>query len=368
MSYTEFGKLSDAQVKVWAKDLWLTAKHNSFVNRFMGTDQNSMIQVVKELTKTSKGDKAIIQLVGDLQEDGVVGDNESEGNEEAMQAHVQEIKLDMISHAVINKGKLADQRSTINFRTTGKSGLAEWMSQRVDELAMLTAAGISFQYKTNGALRTSNSQFPALEFAADVKAPTSERGLMWTGSSLDYSNTANITNAFVPKYNMIVDLVTRAKEQRIRALRSGGKDYYVVLVAPGTLGALKKDPDYKDALVALASRDGQNSPWFTGGAVTMDGAVIHEHSDVYNTKGAAAGAKWGAAGAVNGTRTMLCGAQALAMLDLGLPDWAEKSFNYGKRHGINVDKFIGLLKPQFESAVTGSVEDHAILTCDHYLG
>ncbi|WP_343629760.1 DUF4043 family protein [Comamonas aquatica] len=301
MSYTEFGKLSEAQVKVWAKDLWLTAKHNSFVNRFMGTDQGSMIQVVKELTKTSKGDKAIIQLVGDLQEDGVVGDNESEGNEEAMQAHVQEIKLDMISHAVINKGKLSDQRSTINFRSTGKNSLAEWLSQRIDELAMLTAAGISYEYKTNGAKRSSNSQFPVLEFATDVKAPTSERGLMWTGAGLDYSSTANITNAFVPKYNMIVDL------------------------------------------------------------------VIHEHSDVFNTKGAAAGDKWGAGGNVNGTRTMLCGAQALAMLDLGLPDWNEKSFNYGKRHGINVDKFLGLLKPQFESAVTGAVEDHAILTCDHYL-
>lgn len=367
MSFTAFGDLSEAQVKVWAKDVWLHAKHNSFVHRFMGNDQNSMIQVIKELTKTSKGDKAIIQLVGDLQEDGVIGDDESEGNEEAMQNHAREINLDMISHSVINKGKMSDQRTTIGFRETAKDRLQNWLSQRIDELAMLTMAGVSYNFKTDGSVRNSKSPFPGLSFAADVKAPTAERGLMWTGSGLDYSNTANITSAFVPKYDMIVDMVTRAKEQRIRALRSGGKDYYVILVAPGTLGALKKDPDYKDALVALAMRDGEKSPWFTGAAVTMDGAVIHEHSDVYNTKGAAVGSKWGAAGAVNGTRTMLCGAQALAMLDLGLPDWTEKKFNYDKRQGINLDKFIGLLKPQFPSATDNTIQDHGILTCDHYL-
>lgn len=367
MSYSEFGKLTDAQVKVWAKDLWCTAKQKSFVSRFMGTDENSVIQVVKELTKTTKGNQAVIQLIGELQEDGVIGDNTNEGNEEAMQLQTQVIKLDAIQHAVKNKGKLDDQKTTVDFRKASKHTLAEWLSQRVDELALLTAAGISYEYKTNGALRNAKSQYPQLEFAADVKAPTSERGLMWTGAGLDYSNTASITDAFAPKYNMIVDLVTRAKEQRMRALRSGGKEYYVVLVAPGTLGALKKDPDYKDALVALASRDGQNSPWFTGAAVTMDGAVIHEHSDVYNTKGAAAGAKWGAGGNVNGTRTMLCGAQALAMLDFGLPDWEEDSRDFRKVHAVQVYKQLGLLKPQFTSPVDGSLQDHNILTCDHYL-
>lgn len=139
--HTNFGDLSEKQVKVWAKDVWLTAKNNSFVNRFMGTDQNSMIQVIKDLTKTTKGEKAIIQLVGDLQEDGVIGDNESEGNEEAMQSHAQEINLDLISHSVINKGKLSDQGSVINFRRTGKDQLAYWLSDRLDELAMLTLAG-----------------------------------------------------------------------------------------------------------------------------------------------------------------------------------------------------------------------------------
>ena len=117
----------------------------------------------------------------------------------------------------------------------------------------------------------------------------------------------------------------------------------------------------------MAAKAGTDSPWFTGATVTVDGAVLHEHNLVYTTKGAAAGAKWGAAGAVNGTRTLVCGAQALGMLDLGAPDWVEKLFQYDSQQGINVDKMIGLLKPRFPSIYTGTEEDHAVIACDHFL-
>jgi hypothetical protein len=89
--------------------------------------------------------------------------------------------------------------------------------------------------------------------------------------------------------------------------------------------------------------------------VTVDGVVFHEHRLVYNTKGAAAGAKWGAGGNVNGTRTLLCGAQALGMADIGTPEWNEKEFQYGSQQGINVDKMFGLLKPKFYSIYDKSV-------------
>lgn len=35
-----------------------------------------------------------------------------------------------------------------------------------------------------------------------------------------------------------------AKENYVKPLMEGGKEYYVLLVAPGTLAALKKDADY----------------------------------------------------------------------------------------------------------------------------
>ena len=363
---TNFAALTPKQKIVWSRDVWSAARDQMFIKNFIGTGENALIQRITELTKTEKGEKVLMHLVADLVEDGVIGDNEREGNEEAMQSYSQEITIDLLTHSVRNKGKLAEQKTVINFRKMGKDRLAFWLANRCDQLAFLTMAGISYAFKNNGAPRV-GSPFPNLAFAADVSAPTSKRALMFDGTSLAASVTGNITTSFVPKYTMIVDLIAYAKEHYIKPLKSGGKDYYVLFVHPQTLAALKKDPDYQRAVVAVATKAGLDSPWFTGATVTVDGAVIHEHNLVYNTKGAASGSKWGAAGAVNGTRTMLCGAQALGMADLGAPEWTEKLFQYDSQQGINIDKMLGLLKPKFYSIYDGSTEDFGIVTCDHYL-
>ncbi len=337
-----------------------------FINRFIGSGDGAMIQRITELTKTEKGEACIIQLVADLVEDGVQGDNEREGNEEAMNSSSQEIQIDLISHGVRNKGKLADQKTVINFRTMGMSRLSYWLANRCDQLAFLTLSGISYAYQNNGALRSS-STFANLSFAADVSAPSSLRSLMWDGTSLSVSNTGNITNAYLPNYKMIVDALAYAKDHYMKPLMAGGKEYYVGLVKPGTIAALKKDPDYQRAVVGVATKQGVDSPWFTGGTVTIDGLVLHEHRLVYSTKGLASGSKWGSGGLVDGTRTLICGAQALGMSDLGPPEWDEKTFQYNSQQGINVDKMFGLLKPKFYSIYDGSVQDFAVLAIDHFL-
>jgi N4-gp56 family major capsid protein len=363
---TNFAALTPQQKIVWSRDVWQSARDQMFIKRFIGTGENAVIQRITELTKTEKGEQVIMHLVADLVEDGVIGDNEREGNEEAMQSYSQVLNMDLITHSVRNKGKLAEQKTVIKFREMGKSRLAYWLANRVDQLALLSMSGISYALNNNGSQR-SGSPFPMLSFAADVTAPSAKRSLMWDGTALVPSVTGNITAAYVPSYKMIVDLIAYAKENYVTPLMSGGKEYYVLFVQPGTLAALKKDPDYQRAVVAVATKAGTDSPWFTGATVTIDGAVIHEHRLVFHTKGASAGNKWGAGGNINGTRTLLCGAQALGMADIGTPDWTEKSFQYDSQQGINVDKMFGLLKPKFYSIYNKSVEDFAVIAVDHYL-
>jgi N4-gp56 family major capsid protein len=366
MSLTNFAALTPQQKIVWSRDVWSAARDQMFVKRFMGTGDNAVIQRITELTKTEKGEQVIMFLVADLVEDGVIGDNEREGNEESMQSYSQIINIDLMTHSVRNKGKMADQKTVIKFRETGKDRLAYWLANRVDQLAFLTLSGISYAFQNNGLARTT-SPFPNLSFAANVAAPTSKRSLMWNGSALVTSNTATIDATYIPSYRMIVDAIAYAKSHYIKPLMSGGKEYYVMFVAPGTLAALKKDPDYQRAVVGVATKMGTDSPFFTGGTVTVDGAVLHEHRLVYNTKGAPSGSKYGAGGTIDGTRTLLCGAQAMGMADIGTPEWFEKEFQYGSQQGINVDKMLGMLKPQFYSIYDASTQDFGVLAIDHYL-
>lgn len=364
--FTAFSELTTQQKIVWSRRVWSAARDMMFIKKFIGDGDDALIQRVTELTKTEKGEQVLMHLVADLVEDGVIGDNEREGNEEAMQSYSQVINIDQISHGVRNKGKMSDQKTVINFREMGRSRLAYWLANRADQLAFLTMSGIAYSFKNNGAPRT-GSPFPNLSFAADVAAPSNLRSLMYDGTSLAVSNTASIASTYLPSYKMIVDLIAYAKEHYIKPLMSGGKEYYCLFVAPGTLANLKKDADYQRAVVGVATKQGTDSPWFTGGTVTIDGAVIHEHRLVYTTKGAAPGAKWGAGSNINGTRSLLCGAQALGMADLGSPDWVEKLFDYDNQCGINVDKMLGLLKPRFYSIYDGSVQDFGIVTVDTYL-
>ncbi len=365
MALTNFAGLTAQQKIVWSRDVWAAARDQMFIKKFIGSGDNAVIQRITELTKTERGEQVIMHLVADLVEDGVTGDNEREGNEEAMQSYSQIINMDLITHSVRNKGKLSDQKSIIKFREMGKDRLAYWLANRVDQLALLTLSGIGYGFQNNGAVRAS-AAFPSLAFAGDVSGPSSKRALMYNGTNLVPSVTGNITSAFVPSYKMIVDAVAYAKENYIKPLMSEGKEYYTMFVTPSTLAALKKDADYQRAVVGVATKAGMDSPWFTGGTVTIDGVVIHEHRLVYNTKGAASGSKWGAAGAIDGTRSLLCGAQALGMADIGTPEWNEKEFQYGAQQGINVDKMFGLVKPKFYSIYNKSVEDFGVLSIDHF--
>ena len=69
-----------------------------------------------------------MHLLADLVDDGVIGDNEREGLEEEMKSYNDKITIDLISHGVRQKGKLAEQKTVINFRENAKDKLAYWLN------------------------------------------------------------------------------------------------------------------------------------------------------------------------------------------------------------------------------------------------
>lgn len=306
-----------------------------------------------------------MHLLADLVEDGVVGDNEREGSEEEMKSYNDKVTIDLISHGLRQKGKLAEQKTVIAFRENARERLAYWLANRMDQLAFLTLSGISYAFNNDGSARASGA-FASLAFASDVAAPTSKRHRRWDGvnSALIAGNTAGMLATDTLTYKAIVDTVVYAKTHYIKPLNVGGKEYYCCFIRPEGLAQLKKDADYQRAVVTGADR-GKDNPFFTGGVLTVDGLVFHEHRLVYNTLGATSGSKWGASGTIDGARALICGAQALGFADLGAPEWSEKFFNYDSSPGINVDKMFGFLKPKFYSIYDKTVEDFGVLCVDH---
>jgi hypothetical protein len=129
------------------------------------------------------------------------------------------------------------------------------------------------------------------------------------------------------------------------------------------MARLKLDPTYMQNVRSAQKRSSDN-PLFSGGdAVMIDGIVFHEYRNVYNTSGAAAGSKWGNLGAIDGCQVLFCGAQALAMADIGNPEWVEKGFDYDNQQGVSTSKILGFLKPKFNSIYAGNTtQDFGVIS------
>jgi len=372
VTYTNFAALTTEQKTVWSMDLWRQARNMSFVNRFLGKDANSMIQHITELKKSEKGARAVITLLADLEGDGVAGDRSLEGNEEAMKSYDQVIRLDQLRHANRHEGRMADQKSVVTFRENSRDVLAYWLSDRIDQLAFLTLAGMAYTTKNSGGTRV-GSDLANLEFAADVKTPSSKRYFVWDAANKDFvTNTSNtqlvggaIGTGDYPMWELFVQLKAYAKDNYIRGVReNGGEEVYHCFISPQAMAKLKLDANYLLNLRHAQPR-GDGNALFTGSSVKIDGIYFHEFRHVPNTRTAAAGSKWGAGGAVDGCRILFCGAQALGMADIGAPEWVEKGFDYENQQGISTGKILGFLKPQFYTQYSGNtVEDFGVIAVD----
>jgi len=378
MALTNFGMLTGDQLQTWSRDFWRVARNMSFVNQFAGTGQNALVQRVTELTKSEKGTKANITLLADMTGDGITGDNTLEGNEEALRAYDITIELDQLRFANRIAGRMADQKTVVNFREQSRDALAYAMADRMDQLSFLTLSGVAYTHKTNGGLRPTSAsaghELVDLEFASDVSAPTGDRHRRISGNDIVAGDTTAVTATDKLGYKHIVELKAYAKDNYIRGIRGAGNDeIFHMFVTPQQMANLKLDADFLANVRNAGVRGASNSLFAGSASLMVDGVMIHEFRHVFSTEGAttgtssnagAAGYKWGADADVSGARALFCGAQALAMADIGLPDIVEDTFDYENQAGISIGKIFGLRKPKYNSDISGSVQDFGVICLD----
>tara|TARA_X000001388_G_scaffold67179_1_gene54377 strand:- start:296 stop:1438 length:1143 start_codon:yes stop_codon:yes gene_type:complete len=377
MANTNFASLTSEQLTIWSRDFWRVARNMSFINQFAGSGSNAMVQQISELTQSEKGARAVLTLLADMSGDGIVGDNTLEGNEESLKAYDIVVQLDQLRFANRLSGRLADQKSVVNFREHSRDALAYAMADRIDQLAFLTLAGIAYTNKNNGALRpvlNSGQNLGDLAFGGDITAPTSNRHKRINGDDLAAGSVTSITSSDTLKYKHIVQLKAFAKDNYIRGIRgAGNEEMFHFFVTPQVMADLKLDSDFLTNVRQAANRGPDNQLFAGSSSLMVDGVMVHEFRHVFNTASAtsgsssnagAAGYKGGANANVDYASCLFCGAQSLAMADIGLPEIVEDSFDYGNQNGISIGKIFGLKKPKYQSDYNGQVEDFGVVRLD----
>jgi len=365
MAVTNFARLTDHEKKLWSMSFWKAARNKSFITRLIGSGQDSVIQRVTELKKTEKGTKAIITLVPDALGDGIAGDRTLKGNEEALRSFEDTIRIDQLRHAHKSEGRIADQKSIVDFRKTARDTLAYWISDRIDQMAFLVASGVELTKKNNGTDRV-GSDLQYLEWADDIAAPSTNRHYRWDATTgLEAGNTASVDAADTPSYDMLIHAKTQAQELQLKPVRGEmGTELYHVFMTPRGIRHLKLDDNFMKAWREAMPRT-PNNPIFKGfDTIYLDGLAIHTQRYVYNTLGADSGSKWGGGSTVDGQRILFMGAQALAYADIGSPYWVEEDDDYENQHAISVGKIFGFKKPQFFTDNTSTTEDFGLMVID----
>jgi N4-gp56 family major capsid protein len=324
---------------------------NTWAQKFMGEDENSVIQI-KDETQRSQGDKITFGLRMQLSGNGVLGDGTLEGMEESLTTYSDAVIIDQLRHAVRSKGKMSEQRIPFSVREEAMSGLADWWADRID---------FSFFNQVGGYVPQNDVRWTGLQA---VIAPDSNHIIRSDGSTGDES----ITTTSLFTLSLIDKAVERARTltPAFRPVRVSGKSMYVHFIHEYQRTDLRTTTSTGQWLdiqkAAMTGGEIQDNPIFDGSLGVYNATILH--SDVRVTNGVA-GATSNGALVANVRRSVFAGAQA-AVCAYGRDNgparfsWFEELFDYGNKLGVEAGMIWGLKKAVFNS------QDYATMVVSTY--
>lgn len=340
MAVTSFATGDALAVKLWSKKVSVEALKQTWVFKFMGKSDNSLIQIYDDTNK-SAGDRIRIPLRRLISGAGVQGDGTLEGNEERINYYSDDIFINQLRHAVREGGRFSRQLIPFEVREHARLSLQDWWADRIDTWFFNQICGNTNQADTK---YTGNQT----AIAAD-----SDHLIYAGGASTD----ASLSNSATYKFTLtLVDVaVEKAKtlEVPIRPIMINGEEKYVMFLHHYQVTDMRTNisaGQWAD-LQKAAIQGGQitNNPIYTGALGEYNNVIFHASNRV---PGFSAGASLVAD---TGKIAVMCGAQACAMAfgrDNG-PEryqWVEDYFDYENQFGVAAGMIGGMKKLRFNGS------------------
>ena len=320
------------------------ALKQTYVSRFMGTGTNSLIMVKNELTK-SAGDRVRCPLRMQLSGDGIAGDGTLEGFEESLTTYQDDIFIDQLRHAVRSNGKMTEQRVHHDIREEARSGLSDWLADRLDTWFFNQAAGNTGQADT---------RYTGMQATIAPSATSGNSRHLFSDGT--HTTEASLSTTDVFQLTFIDRAINAAKTATplIRPIRYQGGEYFVCFLHPHQVYSLRTDAtaarvtwyDAQKARVQGGVDQGE-SPIFNGALGMYNGVILHESTRVPSVT-------------ANVRRAVMCGAQSVIFAtgqsqNPDSPNWYEELFDYGNQLGVSAGMIGGMKKAVFNSIDFGTI-------------
>lgn len=345
MAVTNYGVNANEAVKLWSRRLAREALKATYIQKFIGEGDDSVIQMRND-TKKGPGDRVRVTLRMQLTGDGVQGDNTQEGNEEALSTYTDDFVINQLRHAVRSAGKMSEQRIPFSIREEAMSGLRDWWADRWDTWFFNQICGYTPQTDTR---YTGNNA---------CIAPSAGRKVFTTGSTdeaVQADSTKVMTLAMIDKAVEAAKVATPL----IRPININGGKHFVAFLHPYQVTDLRTTTSTGQWLdiqkAAMSGGKVGENPIFTGALGMYNGVILHEATRVTNGVHSTSGAAQ-----TSVRRAVLCGAQA-GVMGFGQGhsfkeyDWYEELFDYGNQLGVKAGCIGGLKKSVYNSVDFGTI-------------
>lgn len=350
--------------EIWEKQLFADIIDGLYFNEsgLMGEDENNVIQVKMDLVK-EQGDTDTVGLTTKLTGNGVDGDSELEGNEEAVNAYSDSVLIDQKRFGIRLKGKLDEKKNAYDMRMDAKKKLTIRLQEFIERQIFLKLAGVRNTNinDVNGTVVGTGalwSNSPTVIPAADEAAGTGNRYICANSGGTD---ALAATDLLTPTLISRAKIKARLASPKIQPLRIDGRDHYVMWIHPWQAYDLKNNAQFAQAMREAEVR-GKSNPIFTGALGVWDGVILYEHEyvpflDVSVTAvDNFAGDAGGTTCAVDAFRALLCGKQAAVMLKAQNDNgWVEETFDYKNKVGFATGLIGGIDKIMFNSKEYGVI-------------
>lgn len=327
--------------EVWDSDFFKSYVRANRFKRYMGTNENSVIQIKDDLTKKA-GDGITIPLVTELMGAGQTGNGLLEGNEEALGNYGHKIDISTLRHAVAVTDN--DQQFTgIDLRNAGKEMLKLWAMSKL-RTDIITALGS----------KSGTAYGSAAEAVKDAWLVANSDRVMFgdgsVGAFTDHSADLLLVTAAMKLTKEVVSKAKARAEQATPKLRpivvGEDSENFVLFCDARAFRDLKTD---LATSLQNAQERGDNNPLWRDGDLMWDGVVIRKIQEI---------ATLGAVGAASALVSpyFLCGAQALGVAWAQMTKSTTDTRDYGFVKGVGIHEMRGVEKLIYNS------KDHGVFT------
>lgn len=351
MGATEFALNDPLAVQRWSDSLAVEAEAKQYYNKFMGTGDDAMIKIHKDLNKGA-GDKMTVGLRMKLAGDGVEGDNIIEGTtaEEALSFFNDALFVDQRRKGTKSKGKMSEQRVPYAMRKEGRDALSTWWAEDYDQQIMMYLAGArgidpTFHVGLGWTGRANNA----------LQAPDASH-LMYGGSA---TGKADLDSADTMSLSIIERLVAKSEttDPMMLPFMIDGEKKFVLLMHTFQAFAMRTGAstnDWLDITKATAAATGEKSKLYQNSLGEYAGVIMHKHRNCIRFN------DYGAGGNVSAARALFLGAQAGIIAwggggAQGRYTWNEETDDRGNALVITAGTLYGTKKSRYNGKDFGLV-------------